>query len=98
MIDKLWIDYSNGKFGFSVQKQIYQTLGDTKKVNQQVWIAFADKVGWCKDRKWLNWWERGFHNSGPYAHGYFPSLTPTDRTGVRYNFIPRSPRADTCGI
>ncbi|MDM3849607.1 MAG: serine/threonine-protein kinase [Aphanizomenon gracile PMC627.10] len=29
-IDQLWVKYSDGKFGFSVQKQIYQGLGDGK--------------------------------------------------------------------
>ncbi|NES05205.1 MAG: GUN4 domain-containing protein [Okeania sp. SIO2F4] len=80
-IDKLWVEYSNGKFGYSVQKQIYQSLGGTKKRNQQVWIAFADQVGWRKDGKWLNWWQTGFHNRGPYDRGYFPSLTPGDEKG-----------------
>ncbi|NES01548.1 MAG: hypothetical protein F6K22_01050 [Okeania sp. SIO2F4] len=103
-IDKLWVEYSNGKFGFSVQKQIYQILGGTKEANQQVWIAFADKVGWRKGGKWLNWWEQGFHNRRPYAHGYFPSLTPGDERGGRtglgvyYIFIPNSPVTETCKL
>merc|ERR1739838_983563 len=29
-IDQLWLKYSNGKFGFSLQKQIYHGLGGTK--------------------------------------------------------------------
>ncbi|MGB3508680.1 MAG: GUN4 domain-containing protein [Microcoleaceae cyanobacterium] len=43
-IDKLWVKYSNGKFGFSVQKQIYQSLGGTNDYNEEVWRAFTDKV------------------------------------------------------
>ncbi|MBD2494800.1 GUN4 domain-containing protein [Nostoc sp. FACHB-280] len=27
IIDKLWVDYSNGRFGFSVQKEIYLSVG-----------------------------------------------------------------------
>ncbi|MFM7368408.1 MAG: GUN4 domain-containing protein, partial [Sphaerospermopsis kisseleviana] len=30
-IDKLWVKYSNGRFGFSVQKRIYQGLGGTRE-------------------------------------------------------------------
>ncbi|MDY7004824.1 MAG: GUN4 domain-containing protein [Cyanobacteriota bacterium] len=45
-IDQLWVRYSNGKFGFSVQKQIYQSLGGTKQYDKKVWIAFGEKVGW----------------------------------------------------
>ena len=35
-IDKLWVTYSNGKFGFSVQKQIYQSLGRIKEYDEKV--------------------------------------------------------------
>ncbi|WP_199332162.1 GUN4 domain-containing protein [Anabaena lutea] len=36
-IDKLWLKYSNGHFGFSIQKQIYQSLGGTQKDYQKNW-------------------------------------------------------------
>ena len=47
-IDKLWVKHSDGKFGFSVQKQIYQDLGGTgtKDYDYKVWLSFQDKVGW----------------------------------------------------
>ena len=32
-IDQLWVKYSDGKFGFSVQKRIYQGLGGTREYN-----------------------------------------------------------------
>ena len=32
-IDQLWLKYSRGKFGISVQQQIYQSLGGTKEYN-----------------------------------------------------------------
>ncbi len=38
-INQLWLDNSNGHFGFSVQKQIY--LNSSKKVGD-----FGEKVGW----------------------------------------------------
>ena len=52
-IDKLWVKYSNGNFGFSVQKQIYQSLGGTKEFDYEVWRKFGDKVGWRKGGRWL---------------------------------------------
>jgi len=52
-IDKLWVKYSNGKFGFSVQKQIYQGLGGTKEYDSEVYRKYGDKVGWRKGGKWL---------------------------------------------
>ena len=54
-IDQLWIKYSNGKFGFSVQKQIYQNMGGTRQYDSQIWEAFCDTVGWRQRGKWLYW-------------------------------------------
>ncbi|QOV21398.1 GUN4 domain-containing protein [Anabaenopsis elenkinii] len=45
-IDQLWLKYSDGLFGFSVQKQIYEGLGGTKEWDYEVWKTFGDKVGW----------------------------------------------------
>jgi len=72
-IDQLWVKYSNGRFGFSVQKRIYQSLGGTSKYDEKVWETFGDRVGW---RKKTNWFERGwlyyndltFSEKAPEAH------------------------------
>ncbi|MGD1703819.1 GUN4 domain-containing protein [Dapis sp. BLCC M229] len=69
-IDKLWVKYSNGKFGFSVQKQIYQSMGGTKKYNKEVWIAFGNKVGWRKGGKWLSYDSLSF--SDKHYKGHLP--------------------------
>ncbi|MFM6268341.1 MAG: GUN4 domain-containing protein, partial [Dolichospermum sp.] len=52
-IDKLWVKYSDGRFGFSVQKRIYQGLGGTREYNQEIWLKFNDKVGWKEGESWL---------------------------------------------
>jgi len=39
MIDKLWVKYSNGHFGFSVQKYIYEAV-------DKDYPSFCDRVGW----------------------------------------------------
>jgi hypothetical protein len=44
-IDQLWVHYSKGRFGFSVQAKIYWSLGGTDEYNETVWDAFGDKVG-----------------------------------------------------
>ena len=54
-IDQLWVKYSKGKFGFSVQKKIYQSLGGTKEYDWKVWETFGEKVGWSKGGQWLMW-------------------------------------------
>ncbi|MDJ0718147.1 MAG: GUN4 domain-containing protein [Prochloraceae cyanobacterium] len=53
-INQLWLKYSDGKFGFSVQKEIYQSLGGTKEYNQEIWSSFGDRVGWKKGDEWLD--------------------------------------------
>jgi uncharacterized caspase-like protein len=52
-INQLWLHYSDGKFGFSVQKKIYESLGGTREYNEKVWEKFGDRVGWRKGEKWL---------------------------------------------
>jgi hypothetical protein len=48
-MDRLWVAYSQGKFGFSVQREIYRSLGGTKNFNENVWNNFIDRVGWRGD-------------------------------------------------
>jgi hypothetical protein len=47
-IDHLWIKYSNGHFGFSVQKEIYLSVGGKAdgKYNVGAGKKFGDRVGW----------------------------------------------------
>jgi hypothetical protein len=80
-MDRLWVKYSNGRFGFSVQKRIYQSLGGTKeyddkiwealKHDDKVWVAFAEAIGW-KHRgekgEWLSKFQLTFNTNAPSAH------------------------------
>jgi len=49
-IDGLWLKYSAGKFGFSIQKQIYVSCGanlnNIRFGNVMVWRKFSERVGW----------------------------------------------------
>ena len=48
-IDELWLKYSNGKFGFSIQKKIYQSLSEARENNQNTrWDRFSEHVGWSQ--------------------------------------------------
>jgi serine protease Do len=56
-MDQLWVKYSNGKFGFSVQKQIWLDLGG-KLDGEPDWDTFkklGDRVSWKKNDKWLSY-------------------------------------------
>jgi hypothetical protein len=50
-IDGLWVQHSQGRFGFSVQKAIYVECGGVLdgKFSEQSWVKFIQAVGWCKD-------------------------------------------------
>jgi GUN4-like/NACHT domain len=48
-IDELWFTKSDGRFGFSVQKRIWENCGSPEsdyKNNKEKWDAFWDEVGW----------------------------------------------------
>ncbi len=51
IIDRLWVNYSNGRFGFSVQHQIWLELGG--KVSYEIERCLGDLVGWRQNGKWL---------------------------------------------
>lgn len=54
IIDQLWVKYSNGKFGFSVQKRIWQDV-------KEDWKRFGDRVGWLENLVNSEW--RRYGNS-----------------------------------
>jgi len=67
-IDQLWVKYSNGRFGFSVQKRIYQSLGGTREYDSEIWLALGDRVGWRVNRYWLDYDELKFNTKAPEGH------------------------------
>jgi GUN4-like len=67
-LDKLWIKHSNGRFGFSVQKEIYKSLGGTRKYNIKIWEAFSERVGWRMNNIWLSYNQITFSINAPVAH------------------------------
>jgi hypothetical protein len=71
IIDQLWIKYSNGHFGFSVQKEIYQSLDGTREYNEEVWKNFRDTVAWSKRKGegWIMNYSDNFYDiKAPKAH------------------------------
>jgi serine/threonine protein kinase len=74
-IDWLWVKYSNGKFGFSVQKRIYQGLGGTEEY--KIWDAFADRVGWINGKIYQGFLyhsDVSFYNIKKAPEGRLPHL------------------------
>jgi len=74
-IDRLWQRYSNGKFGFSVQKQIYLDAGNNPlEFTKETYKQFAEKIGWKLKRNkglmggWLLYCNLIFKNKAPRGH------------------------------
>lgn len=69
ILDGLWVKYSNGHFGFSVQKKIWQACNSPTDYNED-WKAFCDRVGWYVKTKddWLSYNELTFGTSSPPGH------------------------------
>ena len=44
-IDRLWVEASNGHFGFSVQKKIWQECGSPNEPGEN-WDRFCVRLGW----------------------------------------------------
>ena len=69
-IDQLWVKYSQGHFGFSVQKKIWLEVGG--KVDWDTEKKLGDRVGWRKRRKgrkgWLEYDDLTFNLEAPRGH------------------------------
>jgi serine/threonine-protein kinase len=65
-IDGLWVEYSNGRFGFSVQKRIWQECGG--KVDYETTCHLGDRVGWRQEGNWLDYDECTFTAKAPPGH------------------------------
>ncbi|MBN3872276.1 GUN4 domain-containing protein [Nostoc sp. JL33] len=68
IINKLWVKYSEGRFGFSVQQGIWQAKRDSRH--------FAYKVGWLAslaNNEWVKYEEYIFSLDAPKGH--FPSIS-----------------------
>ncbi|MEG4171696.1 MULTISPECIES: serine/threonine-protein kinase [unclassified Microcoleus] len=72
IIDQLWVQHSKGRFGFSVQKRIYQGLGGTREYDDKILEAFCERVGWCVNKQWLCYGDLKFNKKQP--EGYLPRV------------------------
>ena len=65
-IDALWVTYSKGHFGFSVQKRLWLEIGS--KVDYETECQLADEVGWRVNGKWLHYSDLAFSLDAPQGH------------------------------
>ncbi|KYC41938.1 hypothetical protein WA1_18140 [Scytonema hofmannii PCC 7110] len=70
-IDQLWVKYSNGRFGFSVQKRIYLDIGgilNGRYYDERSWNKYCNLVGWKVKGKWIAESEVIYNTSAPDGH------------------------------
>jgi hypothetical protein len=98
-IDRLWTTYSNGRFGFSVQSNIYQKVGGNLETtiaqDTQTIIKFGEQVGWRKNDTWLKCDDLDYTLSAPigcHPSRWWNSAFGSKMTNYFFN------RLLTCGI
>jgi serine protease Do len=75
-MDQLWVKYSNGKFGFSVQKQIWLDLGGKSGKNDYLRdVMLRERVGWKKNNEPLSY--DSYNYSTNALRGHLPGATLT---------------------
>jgi serine/threonine protein kinase len=103
-IDRLWQTYSDGRFGLSIQKQIYQSLGGTRGFDYEIWKTFGEQVGWYVNGDWLNYQDLHFDSSAMSGHLPVCFVDVLNRMGVargvcgwwRLGFVCLVQRLDEC--
>ncbi|YAG11445.1 non-specific serine/threonine protein kinase [Nostoc sp. DSM 114161] len=51
-IDNLWVRYSNARFGFSIQKRIWDSVGGKPDLDLETWQYFGECLGWRIKNNW----------------------------------------------
>ncbi len=77
-IDQLWVEYSNGRFGFTVKKSIWERVGKDYE-------CFGNAIGWRQEKKnveWLNYNELTLNTSAPIGHLAAAIAPPIGVNGV----------------
>ncbi len=69
ILNRLWVEYSEGHFGFSVQKQIWQSISVANNDHFEVEMILGDRLGWRSNNTWLKYGEfNGDRDTAPLGH------------------------------
>ncbi|HAC65074.1 MAG TPA: hypothetical protein DCF68_16485 [Cyanothece sp. UBA12306] len=99
-LDNLWKEYSQGKFGFSVQFAIFVEAGNKpgKLVNPEFYDDFGNQIGWREDNQWIIFKENlNYSLDAPVGH--LPN--PREQyqiTGGRLNYTTLTQRMVECNL
>jgi hypothetical protein len=67
-VDQLWVEASKGRFGFSVQSQLWKSMGGSATTEihnwqDELWLSFCDRLQWMR-----MWGELRFNLKAPQGH------------------------------
>ncbi|WP_333141727.1 GUN4 domain-containing protein [Microcoleus sp. Pol11C2] len=109
-IDQLWVKYSNGSFGFSVQKRIYESLWERRHPTddeQEIEEIFGQGLGWVWWHPWYDVCTSRVEEGTPPEHlpdaeGHLPTYcrSGTDNSANVdcHRFHTLRKRLDTCRV
>lgn len=99
-IDDLWKQYSDGRFGFSVQFPIFIETGNRpgRLVNVEAYESFGDRIGWRKQGEWIAFKENLTYSlTAPLGHLPNPRQA-YQITGGRLQYVTLAQRLVACGL
>ncbi|MUG97348.1 hypothetical protein F7734_35485 [Scytonema sp. UIC 10036] len=84
-IDSLWVRYSEGIYGFSVQKNIFTKLlnkdiNKLKNLEFLDYVKFANSVKWSEEKKLNSEWNKDYFNLKSYDQFNFRGRTILDNS------------------
>ncbi len=70
IIDQLWVEHSQGQFGFSIQKQIYLETGNPLDglYHEETFRPFGTRVQWIRSHLWNGYNDINFDLSAAQGH------------------------------
>ena len=95
-IDQLWVNYSEGRFEFSVQKKIWEKVGGSPDADYDTWCRFGDQTKWRVGGTWLGYSQISWTISAPYGH--LPIARPWDEVVFLDSWHHVFSRAKTCHL
>lgn len=91
-INQLWLEHSEGHFGFSVQNRIWHEFGGNPNLDDKTYCRFEENLGWRVNGGWL-----GRH--GPTIEGHFPCPWEWDAGPVvKLEVVSLLSRIQTCNL
>ncbi|HEY9709311.1 MAG TPA: GUN4 domain-containing protein [Oculatellaceae cyanobacterium] len=107
-IDQLWLHYSNGRFGFSVQKCIWESVGGKDNPDWKTYERFGDRLGWRRKSTWLPYSNLTLTKNAPEGHlpvcklvtnwWWSTLVTPDDMVQWQNLVISLLERVESCNL